>query len=352
MTEREYRRLERDSYSTFKDFMDSRRKYYRKHVQGLDDDDDLEDSSSIKFGNLLDCLLFSPQEFESRFVIADFNVPTGQMLDFCNALWKRTKESTTEEGRVTREFVSLCEEAFNDVAFDSNGNRVAFKQKGMNLQKVIERFQVEGANYYEHLRNSNGRTVIEAQDQENAEQNIRELRSNFATRDIINTVTSETKTVYNQLVILWEYRGVPMKSMLDKVIVNHEEKKIYIYDLKTAWNVDGFYYNYLKLRYYAQVACYNGAIIHWAQEQNLQDYEIVPMRFIVVDPFGQYNPLVYETTQEHLREAVHGFIANGKKYAGIREAADELKWCKRMGLWNISRANYEKEGLVTLNYKQ
>jgi hypothetical protein len=260
----------------------------------------------------------------------------------------------TEDGRVTREFTSLISEAFNDVAFNSSGIRVAFKQKGMTLEKVIERFQTEGRNYYEHLRNANGRQVIEAQDEANAETAARELRSNFATRDIINAHNTEDIEVHDQLIILWDYRGIEMKSMLDRVIVNHREKKIYQYDLKTAWNVDGFHYNYLKLRYYIQVACYGAAILKWIEEKGYQDYEVVPMKFIVVDNTNQANPLVYETTPQQLQEAINGFKVKegGKEYIGLRKAADDLKWHKQMGLWTISRENYEKRGLVTLNYNQ
>jgi hypothetical protein len=352
MTEREYRRLPRDSYSTIKDFLDSRRKYYRKHVQGESVQDE-EDDASVTFGSLLDCLAFTPDQMEQRFITADYSVPTGQMLDFCNALWKRTRESTSEDGRLTREFASLAEEAYNDVAFDANGNQVAFKQKGMTLAKVIERFNVEGADYYDHLRNANGRVVIEAQDEANAETALRELKSNFATRDIMNAVTTETQSVHDQLMIMWEYRGLPMKSMLDRVIVDHQEKKIYPYDLKTAWSLDNWStFNYLKFRLYIQLACYNAALLKWVEDMGYQDYEIMPMKFIVVDSAGQSNPLVYKTTQEHLTDAINGFRVKetGRFYTGLRQAVDDLKWHKQMGLWGISRENYDTRGVVDLNY--
>lgn len=351
MTEREYRALNRDSYSTVKDFIESRRKYFRKHVSGEGDDEPLDDKDSIVFGSLVDCLLFSPDEKDARFVVADFQLPTGQMLDFTKALYKRTVEYTTPEGRVTKEFTALCEEAYKDVAFDGNGQQVAFKQKGMTVQKVIERFSTEGADYYAHLRNNQGKLVIEVGDEVAAEAAIRELRTSFATRAVINARTIPGQIeVHDQLVILWEYRGLEMKSMLDRVIVNHTEKKVFAYDLKTAWNVDGFHYNYLKLKYYIQVACYGAALLKWVEEMGLQDYEVVPMQFIVVDNTGISSPLVFQTTDQHLRDAIEGFTVNGKHYCGLRKAVDDLRWHHEMGLWTISRDNYDNRGIVTLNY--
>jgi hypothetical protein len=83
-----------------------------------------------------------------------------------------------------------------------------------------------------------------------------------------------------------------------------------------------------------------------------QDYEIMPMKFIVVDSAGQSNPLVYKTTQEHLTDAINGFRVKetGRFYTGLRQAVDDLKWHKQMGLWGISRENYDKRGVVDLNY--
>lgn len=352
MTEREYRRLPRDSYSTLKDFLDSRRKYYRKHVQGETIIEE-EDETSTTFGSLVDCLLFTPHEFEERFTTVNFTMPTGQMLDFCNALWKRTRLSTTEDGRVTRDFNSIAEDAFNDVAFDVNGNRIAFKQKGMNIQKVLERFAIEGVDYYDHLRSASDKLIVQPQDEQNAENVIRELKSNFATRDIINATTTETIEVLDQLVILWDYLGLPMKSMLDRVIIDHAEKKIYQYDLKTAWNLELWpVLNYLKYRLYLQVACYSAALLSWVQEKGLTDYDIVPMKFIVVDSTAQSNPLVYETDSSHFTDAVRGFKVNGREYVGLRKAVEDLKWHKQMSLWGISKDNFEKRGIVSLNYNQ
>src|SRR5882762_7027574 len=100
MTEREYRALDIDSYSSIKAFLDDRKKYYRKFI--LKEVIKEEESDELVFGSLVDCLLFTPSEYESRYVLSLSQVPTGQYSKFVTALWTATLNSTNPDGEVTR----------------------------------------------------------------------------------------------------------------------------------------------------------------------------------------------------------------------------------------------------------
>jgi hypothetical protein len=332
-----------------KTFIDNRRKYERKFInrEALAEDDETSDATI--FGNLVDCLLFTPDDFNARFKAMDFRKPTGQMLDFVEELWRVTQRYTTEEGRLTREFLSICDEAFHNVAFDRNGERVAFKQKGMTVEKVLQRFEEEGRSYYQHLRTAGGRMVVDPSEMERAEEFVRILRTNFATRALIN-IQGDSIQVLDQQPVFFEYRGLPMKSLIDRMVVDHDKKLVRRIDLKTCWNTENFGYNYRKLRYYIQNALYGVAVITWLEQQNLQDYELQNMEFLVGDPYNQFNPLVVETTDEQLVDALNGFTHDGTVYMGLKEAVDRIRWHREKGIWNISRENYEARGRITLKY--
>lgn len=351
MTEREYRALARDSYSSIKEFLRNRRKYHRKYVLQEDTTDEDDTNDAMTRGSLVDCLMFTPDDYEGRFAIANYTMPSGQMLTLTEELWKVTRRATNEEGRITRTFDSLLEEAYQNVAFDHNGNQVAFKQRGMNYGKVVERFTEEGLPYYEQLRQNYGRIIITPQEELAADSSVRELRTHFATRAIFNTENNPALEAHNQLVILWDYHGYPLKSMLDRVVVDHEHKTVQPYDLKGSWSVENFGYNYLKEYYYIQLATYGGAMLQWLQDMGYVDYELLPISFVVFDNCGGNTaPLVYETSHAQLQDAINGFTVNGRYYKGLRQAVDELKWHREVNLWNMSLENYRKRGKVALNY--
>ena len=43
------------------------------------------------------------------------------------------------------------------------------------------------------------------------------------------------------------------------------------------------------------------------------------------------------------------FEYKGRNYPGVKETIEDLKWALNMNVWNISRKNYQSNGLVFLN---
>src|SRR5581483_6503604 len=252
MTEKEYRALDIDSYSSLKVFIEDRKKYYKKFI--LKEVVREEESDELRFGSLVDCLLFTPEEFDSRYALSVSKVPTGQWGKLMDELWAVTLANLNANGEVTKEVEVMLEEAYNNVKFDRRtGEAVAFKRE--SLEKVKEKFPGSDAEmYYRQLRESHGKTIIELQELENAQAVVQELRTNDFTKDIINLVTDERYEVYNQFPIIGELDGdltktvgYKLKCLVDKLIIDHKRKMIFIYDLKTAWdNERSFLYNYKK----------------------------------------------------------------------------------------------------------
>jgi hypothetical protein len=348
ITEKEYRALERDSYSSLKDFIENRQKYYRKWILKEEVVEDLSDS--LKMGSLTDTLLFEPGEFDNRFVMTTAQSPTGQMLEFTKALYRRSIECRGEDGTLGRTFEVLTKDAYNDVKFDRAGNIVAFKRKGDSLEGVIEKFtESEAELYYRQLMASYGKIAVELYQVQGAERLVATLKSNWVTKEVINQETDKRYEVHNQLIIIFEHKGYQLKAMLDKVIVDHNLKKIFIWDLKTCWdNEREFETNWYKYKYYIQAAVYYLAVLHWAQKEGWGDYQIEFMKFVVVDSSNYQNPLIYETDAVNLQQGLEGFVMKGRYYPGVNRAIQDLAWCRENQIWEISRTNYEAKGIVKI----
>jgi hypothetical protein len=356
LTEAQYRALEIDSYSSIKVFIEDRKKYYKKYV--LKEPVKEPDSQSITFGSLVDCLLFSPDEFDNRFTLAITDVPKGQYGKLIDELMNVTARSVSEDGEVIRELEEMLEEAYMNVKYDRNGNVVDFKRD--SFDKVKEKFIGSDLEiYYRQLREAHNKEVVESLSVENALKIISELRSNNVTAEIINMEINEKTIVYNQFPIIENLRGLlgeevtdeeaTFKCLIDKLMIDHETKRIYIYDLKTVWDNEGeFINNYFKYKYYIQAAMYWSLVVEWAKKDPVLQNYAVAVAFIAVDSNNYKNPLIYFETYEALTQGIRGFTLRGKYYPGIVRAIKDMIWHKRTGIWNISKENYENNGIIKI----
>lgn len=333
ISEKAYRALDLDSYSSIKVYVDNRQKYQKKYLlkQKVKEENETT-NSDLRMGSLVDALLFTPDDLNEKFVLTKSAAPTGVMMDFVINLYNRTLISTTEEGVVTRDIGSLLADAYEDTKF-KDGEQVAFKRKGDTLEKITERFLInkEGFDYYEDLRDRGGRIVITDQELENANRTVTKLRNHEYTRQIINKTTSIGFTVYNQLILKGSYRGLDVKCMSDLVHVDERSKIVYPYDLKTIWNPEKFDHNYLKYRYYLQCGLYTAMM-----KEYFQGYEVKPLSFIVADKIGNQDPVIYMAQEEHLKQALKGFTTNNITYEGLEKAVEDLVYHKTTNHWTSS----------------
>jgi len=355
MTEAQYRALDIDSYSSIKVFIEDRKKYYKKFV--LKESVRDGDTPSTTFGSLVDCLMFTPDEFDSRFALSISDTPKGQYAKLIDELMNVTERSVGESGEVTREIEDMLEEAYNNVKYDRNGTIVDFKRDSFEVVKrkfVGSDLEI----YYKQLREAHGKDVIEPVMVDNALNIINELRTNSITAEIINMVTNSNLTVYNQFPIIGNLKDClgeeiteeesKAKCLVDKLIIDHTAREIHIYDLKTAWDNEGeFLNNYFKYKYYIQASLYFYLVVEWKKKQpEIKDYTVRWPAFIVADSNNYKSPLIYVTDNTNMNQGMRGFIIRGKYYPGVINAVRDMIWHKRTGIWNISRENYRNNGIV------
>ena len=341
-TEATYRSIMLDSSSSLKEFSMDRKKYYRKYVLGERVED--KDTLAATIGRVVETLLLEPQEFDKRFYMSScVNAPTGLMLEFVNALCKHTEEATSEDGTINRTFEAIAKDAYVDSGFKIKFDAVIGKFVGSDSEI-----------YYNEMRKvkAEGLTVVTTEDVANAEKIVDELRTNQVTAQIVNLTDSARWQIFNQMQVEgYTVDGQIFKSMMDKVIVDHEQRTIQVYDLKCTWSVENFYEEYyLYRRAYIQAYLYYKAAeqLTFANNDAWGDYQVLPPKFIVCDSTNYFNPLVYQLSLEDLDEAYYGFEHKGRKYPGVCELIKDLKWALENNVWKISRTNYLSNGVVNI----
>jgi len=339
-TEAQYRAVIMDSSSSLKEFSTNRKKYYKKYI--LNEKVEEEDNKAATTGRVVETLLLEPELFDDKFHLSVcLTAPTGLMLAFVEALYKHTAEATDDDGNVTRNFEEIARDAHVDSGFK------------IKLDAVLAKFIGSDAEvYYKEIREvrAKGLTVVTTQEIDNATKIVEELKTNPITADVVNLVNSSRYSVFNQLQVEgYSVNGHLFKSMMDKLVVDHQKKTVQVYDLKCTWSVEGFYEEYyLYRRAYIQGYLYFHATASWASEMGYGDYTILYPRFIVCDSTNYSNPLLYVMTVDSMDNALNGFEYKGREYPGVAQLIEDLKWALDKDVWNISRENHINNGVVII----
>lgn len=339
-TEKEYRAIPVNSSSSLKDFSLDKRKYYKRHI--LKKKVEEKYNAAVAMGQLVETILMEPERFDDLFYMSScVNIPGGVMGGFIEALVKHTLKATDVSGTVTRSFMDLVEDAYEDSEFK------------LKLTAVVNKFEgTDNELYYHELCKVrfNNLIVVTPDDVNNAEKIVEELKENHFTSSIINLSSGSKFEVINQMKISdFQIAGMSLKAMLDKVIINRTAKTIQFYDLKCTWSVEKFYKEYyLFRRAYIQAYVYYKALqsLTTSKDSAYYMFEVLLPKFIVCDSINYYSPLIYELTEENMLEAWQGFEVKGYKYPGVKHIIDELLWSLKHNKWNVSKKNYKNNGLV------
>ena len=337
-----YRSVNLDSSSSLKEFSLDRKKYWRKYV--MNEDVQEKDNQAITIGKLVETILFEPELFDSKFYLsACANPPTEMMLKFVEALADGTIEAMDDQGNITRSFEDISREAYEKSGYKLKYDAILNKFSGGDAEI-----------YYNELVDvrSKNLLVVSANDVENAERIVQELKSNQFTAPIVNKVDSVQWEVKKQFQIEnFEIDGLPMKGMLDLVLVDHKNKVVNIFDLKTTFAVESFVSEYyMYRRSYIQAYVYYKACLSLTidKKHDWYGYIVEPPKFIVCDSINYYSPLIYTLSTDDLNDAYTGFEYKGRQYPGVSSIISDLKFAMENNIWNISRENYLNNGLVPI----
>lgn len=340
---KEYRALSNISYSDIKMFLTDRKMFYRKKI--LREEVSEKQTLAKTIGDLVHCKLLEPQNWDKLFCVSSVQV-SGQMGTLAENLYEKTlKYLNPDTKEPTVSFTELMEMAIQATRYNGKGEEVAFKKK--TFEWIVEQFSgSDSERYYQEMRNNYGKTVIMPYNDEQAQLIVNEALGNpWVNRWLIDQPGEES---HNELPVTYEYEGVQIKNLIDRMVINHEEKWVQPIDVKSLWDNENFQKNYLNYYYYIQSGLYAKGAEAWAEQQNLVGYDIRPMKFVCVDSQGHMKSLLYSLTELDILWAHNGFSIYGRKYPGIKEAISDIKWGIDTAIWNCSKETYENEGNVNI----
>lgn len=350
-----YRKLDALNQSMIKLFDTDPIRFYQEFKLGKPRKD--KKSTALAIGDMVDFYLLAcrgnEDEFHSRFdekfALLTTSKGSGQVFTLADILFELTERDRDDEtGKIKTSFETRFSEAVLRIQQDG-------KYKGKDEDKILEDFEKNGFEYFETLCENLGKTVVDTSLVDKALNVGNKLKHDIFTRDIFSG--NDMLEYITHVVIVWNEdvgkgKKITCKAEVDMLFIDHEKKIIMPKDLKTTYDNESFDYMYIKNGYYLQNAFYNKAVKEWAKMNDMEDYIVLPMSFVVGDTsMNNRRPLVYHTSEQDVEKGMKGFSLRGNWYRGIEELINEIVWCEEHDMWDCSKETYEKDGQMQLSIK-
>lgn len=319
-----YEDLTRISNSNIGWFLKKGPKYLKEMLDGKEG----LKASFLDKGTMIHEYILQPEEFWKDYIILDFAVPKVKqqkdLLEFyANA--KMVDPLASEDDILLMSYNSAY------------SNNKSINKRIQEAKELVELYQ----NYIEYFKNKDSKKVISFADLNM----LKTIKKNMEDHKKANELLfkyPETFEVHNEFHINWEYPNasslgdLPCKSLLDRVMIDHTNKKIILVDIKTTADVYNFKHSVEEFDYCRQLAYYWLAI-HWYFKNelklNIEEYEYETY-IIAVQSHNGYEVRVFKFNPKTVEE----------RLVAIDYAIKRIAWHKDNNLWDHMKEYYDEDG--------
>lgn len=155
--------------------------------------------------------------------------------------------------------------------------------------------------------------------------------------------------IINQAIIFFKIYKEECKCMLDKVKIDHKNKIIYPYDIKTGATFN-FFQNFYNFKYYYQAGFYTTGIQSIVQtKEEFKDYTVAPFTFVYISREKPNFPIKYTMSDKYIEDVMTGFTNKaGYKIMGILDIIKDIKWYKANEEFEVNRELVENNGEILI----
>ena len=278
------------SYSSINKLLFSPRMFYNHYV--LKQKEDSTDSHLV-IGRVLHCLLLEPANFDNQFAVMTSKIPSENN--------KKIIDNIFRNYLVNQNNTLTLEDYSKDILTHllTINLHQSLKTDQQRLDKILTD---ENNEYFEFLKLSLGKTVIDQTILDNCKMSLDVIKANDDIRALLqlDKIQEDNEIeVYNELIVSMSDKNLPFgfKGVLDNVVIDHNSKTIFINDLKTSGkSIQDFPESVDYYKYWIQGTIY----VMLASEKFLKDKQDwnVQLTFIVIDKYNQVYP--YQVSSESL----------------------------------------------------
>lgn len=287
-----------------------------------------EETDSLRLGSLVDDMICEPESVADKYATCTIKLPSEAIINIIEMVLLSSDSS--DLSALDAEIIAAC-------------NHYQYQARWKDETRLAK-IKEEGNEYFQFRKSTGNKTVVGPDMWILAEEMKEALLTDRFARFIFDE-DPKLETQY-QFVATGELEGELCKGKLDKIIIDHEEKVIDIYDIKTTSDSIGSFKNsYLKYRYDIQGEFYKRLV-----EQMYPEYTVSNMVFVVCS--YAYKPLEvrqFMMTNDDHKNAYNGFKLNHREYKGIKQLIDDYKWYTENQEFEYSRDHVNSMGQMMIN---
>lgn len=310
--------------------------YFRNMLDGKEEGLKLP---QLEKGTMIHEYILQPDEFWKDYVILEYDVPkVKQQKEFCD--WYATFKATDPLEDEDKILLNAYNKAYSNKLSDDSKLTIA---KDF-IQRYVEYIKSKSLN--------NTKKAISFADLNM----LKTIKSNIEKHKKANKLLTDTPGVesHNEFHINWTFPiktdslkmdenktwYAPCKSLLDRCIFDHVNKKIILIDLKTTSDVYNFKHSVEEFDYYRQIAYYLLAITWYMKDQDIDisDYDCEAY-IIAIQTNGNYEVRVFNMFNETELDSRKDTIIS---------ALSELSYHYQTNNWEHTRSYYEGNGTEEL----
>lgn len=283
----------------------------------------VDKTPSMELGSVIHSYLLERNKFNEQYTVCK-NKVNGKMGQYIEAF-------------VDVIVTGVDESVAHEIAYQ----KAEFNPRSIKPETVINNFSnFKERTYMEFLKKSIGKTVIGEDIWDIAEKCISSIKDHKFSKYLLTSPIHTT--CFNELEIYWKINKLDLKSKLDRLVIDWDNKKIMIIDLKSNSNkVKNFKDSVIKYGIYRQLAFYRDAVTYWLKDkEDLKDALTFDIEcyIIAVETTGYNETRVFKLNENDLF----------KGQMEVVKVLNDIETLEKMGTYTYPVSYYENDGVVEL----
>ena len=266
------------SYSSLSKLMWNPMVFYQMYVMNVREE---RTDAHLINGKVIHSLLLEEELFNDHYIVSPSNLPSGPIKTVVDRVFHH---HTQLDDATRRQQFTDYDNAVIDVMVDIN----YYQNLKTDQQRLDKIFTAEAISYFNFLSIKGNKTIIDAATHEFCLNAVEIIKSNPRILKLLGQDASmfdSIDIINEQLIAMDTYQNYKfgLKGIIDNLVINHDEKIIYINDIKTTGkDLKDFKESIEYWNYWLQGAMYHTLVSNIYKDLIDQGYKI-EFRFIVID---------------------------------------------------------------------
>lgn len=240
-------------------------------------------------GSVIHCLLLEEHEFDNRYIVSPTNLPKDSAKLVIDTVYKKNQRALQNDPDLDLE---SFEQSILDTLVSINLYQT-LKLDSARLEKILTS---DNISYFEFLKQKDNKELLDETTYNYCVAAVDIIKSTPGIEKLLGISVSPTDNVevFNELYLECDLKDEKfgLKGFIDNLVINHDEKKVYINDFKTTGkSLDKFEESVEFWNYWMQSVVYTILVANNYPDLVKEEYEF-EFCFVVCDKYFNVYPFV------------------------------------------------------------